>query len=179
MLVIGLGILVGLNAGRITVVALIPATVAGPNPLLPASQQGSHFIGQAGGTALPQLPQMTNGLLLNTLLGAFICEGYPPGDDSGTNTITVRIAAGVADVLTPVPPGTRRVTIYQSGVGDIATPQWLLFNDPASPSLGQITIGANRRVVNLDRPGAAESISSGPADANAVRVITYIFSLEL
>ena len=85
----------------------------------------------------------------------------------------------VADLLTPVPPGTRRVTIYQTGIGDIATPQWLLFNDPASPSLGQITIGANRRVVNLDRPGAAESISSGPADANAIRVITYIFSLEL
>ncbi|KKL28354.1 hypothetical protein LCGC14_2375980 [marine sediment metagenome] len=169
---IGEGIRFAVEACVVTVEALIP-DVPGAIP-----GAGTGFVGNTSGTLIQAVPRLSNGLILNTLLGGFICETFsPPGVQEGTNTITVRIPQDQV-IRTPVPPGSRRVTIYQTPAGDIATPEWLLFDDAAAPSLGQVTIGASRRVVGLDRPGNAEVIESGPSD-NVDRVLTYVFSLEI
>lgn len=122
------------------------------------------------------------GLVLDSEIGGFIAESTStPGAQVCTNTVTVRVPAGAADQAVFVPPGTRWVTIYQTGVGAVMTPEWRLFRAVADigPSLGTILLGGDRRVVQLDRLGNAGMITTGPADPDNDRVATFVFSLEI
>lgn len=126
---------------------------------------------------------LLDGFVLDTMVGGFVCEAFaPPGKQLATNTITQRIAAGVADQRIDVPEGARSVSIYQTGAGPVLSPEWRLgrANVPTTgPSLGIITLGPGRQSLQLDRPGNAGMITSGPASAEFERVVTYVWNLEV
>jgi hypothetical protein len=122
------------------------------------------------------------GLLLDTVVGGFIAETTStPGAQLATNTQTVRVPATVANLAVFVPPGAVSVSIYQTGTGNTATLAWRLFRSQTDlgPSLGTIILGGNRRVERLKRPGNAGMITTGAADQNNDRILTFVWDLEI
>jgi len=122
------------------------------------------------------------GIVLDTIFGVeILASTSPPGDRLATNTETTVVLQTVVNTPIRLQPGARRVTIYQTNVGDVMTPFWSLDDTGAAagPNLGQIILGTDRRAVALDIPGNAQVIMTGPADPDDDRVITVVQSLEI
>lgn len=136
--------------------------------------------------ALDTVPPPTlaplGGLVLDSLIGVQICPTIStPGNQLGTNTITVQVLAGQADVPVLIPPGTRSLSIFQTADGTVMVPTWSDGRLPSSAgqSVGQVTLGGARRVDRISRPGNAGMLLTGPADPDFDRWATFIFELEI
>lgn len=138
--------------------------------------------GVVGTGDLPESVRLS-GLVLDTLVGGFICAAWaPPGKQVATNTTMVRIPVGAADVALDVPPGARRLRLIQTLDGAVATPEFRFLRADAAPlfgpSMGVITMGA-ARTADIDRPGNAGSVTSGPADVTVDRFLNFVWELEV
>lgn len=163
---IGQGIRMALEASLVTVEILFP------NP-------GTVQIKQQ--TTQPSLA-LNGGTVLDSEVGCSIVPTEStPGVQATTNTIVTSILERVADVPVFIPPGSREVTIYQSAIGDVVTPIWRHGREVAAigPDVGVIVLDTTRRVVRLPRPGNAGLISTGAADADTDRIVTFVFGLEI
>lgn len=166
---IGEGIRMAVEASLLTVELLYPDP--GTVQVAQTDQQGAE----------PQLA-LLGGTVLDTIFGACIVPTTStPGQQLATNTITVEVLAGVADVPVFVPPGTRAVSIYQGPLGALATPTWRHARSAAAPGpvIAPITIGATRRAERVPRPGISGLITTGAADGGADRLLTFVFELEI
>jgi len=130
----------------------------------------------------PNQPSLA-GVVTDTLFGV---EVQPTtslvGRPGATHTQTITIPQTVVDQFIALPPGTRSVSIYQTGVGDPITGFWSLTSTPAAVAfnLGSVVVsGADLRALDLIRPGNAEGIATGPADIDDDRVITVVSHLEI
>lgn len=124
------------------------------------------------------------GYYLDSEIGCSITQAVStPGNQLTTLSQTVRVPAGVVDQPILVPAGARRVSIYQTGAASASVLEWRLQRGPIAgavgPSLGTIILGPGRRVDKLDRPGNAGMITSGPADLEADRILTFVWDLEI
>lgn len=168
---IGQGVRCAIEASLVTVEVLFP---------VPGTAQVQQQ--DIGNIARP--PQLADdgGIVLDTIVGASIAfTSSTPGQQLMTNTMIIEPIAGQADVPVFIPPGTRAVSVYQSSAGAVATPTWRFGRNVAEPlaDLGTINLGADRRAVNIPRPGPAGMLLSGPADGQADRLLTYVFDLEI
>jgi hypothetical protein len=123
-----------------------------------------------------------SGLTLTSRIGAALMPApCPPGRQSLTNTFVYRIAAGNNLTGALVPPGAKRVSIYQTADGVVLTPRWVNVNQlVVAANLGEITLGADRRVEHLEVPGPSKVIHLNPAaDQQNVRWVTVVWELEI
>lgn len=161
------GIRLALEASLVTVEFLYP-------------DPGTVNLKLQGNSAPPPLAP-NGGTVLDTAFGVCIVPTTStPGQQLCTNTMTVAVLAGEADLPVFVPPGTRRVTVLQGPVGALATPSWRHARDRITPGpiVAPIAIGANRQATS-ERPGHSGLITTGPADGVFDRLLTFIFELEI
>ena len=163
---VGEGIRLGVAACKVTISVIYqnPAVLSrDPSTLVTALQPGYY---------------------LDSEIGCSIIQATStPGNQLTTLSQTVRVPLGVADVQVPVPAGTRRVSIYQTGAGSASVLEWRLFRGAIAasvgPSLGTLILGPARRLDRIDRPGMAGMITTGPADDEADRILTFVWDLEI
>ncbi len=147
--------------------------------LLPAGN--ASFVNPPG----PESTQPTlAGVVTDTNFGVEVetHTGGAIGNRLATHTQTVTILQTVANQFIELPPGTVRISIYQTGVGDPITGFWSLTSTPSvvAFNLGSIVVSAaTLRALDLIRPGNAKGISTGAADADDDRVITVVSHLEI
>lgn len=131
------------------------------------------FAGQNAGQ------QWATGLILNSLVGAWIGETCMPAAKVPlTNTETLLVAAGDADARVQIPPGARRLSMYQTRAGGVMDPFWSMEDINNPTTIGAIILGADRSVEHLDRPGSARTVAIGAADQQDDRVVTLVWELE-
>lgn len=159
------GMRLTLRAAKVTVFVLYPQ----PALLQADGAAGQYNVGLGGG------------LICNSTVGAMVSvTDTDLATHTGTLTQVVRVNAGVVDRQVLVPPGARRVTIYQSSLGAAATLEWRLLRGGVAvgPSLGSLPMGPARRIDNVDRIGNAGMITTGPADA-ALRFFTFVWEIDV
>jgi hypothetical protein len=120
------------------------------------------------------------GLILNSIVGGWIGEvvGARPEKQVLTNTQTILVDAGDANVRAQIPPGARRLSMYQTRPGAVLDPYWSMEDINNPTSIGAIILGADRSVEHLDRPGSARTVALGVADQQNDRVVTLVWELE-
>lgn len=161
---IGAGLRFTMRAAKVVLYLLYPQPAN-----LSVFEGGQPIVGLGGG------------LVLDTQIGSVIAQSDTvPGVQTGTLTETFTVPGGTADAPFFVPPGARRVSIYQTGAGGVATMEWRLLRDALlpGPSLGQISLGPARRAERIDRIGNAGMITSGPPDG-AIRTFTLVWEIDI
>lgn len=127
-------------------------------------------------------PTMGLGLILSSMLGVSIAPAT--SDTPGpiiTNTFTFTQNT-LADAVNRIPPGAKRLTLYQNPNGTVATGFFIqneLLVGGLRPVLGNIDIGPTRRAQDLKIPGNAQSIVITPADPLSNRFFTAVYELDL
>lgn len=121
-----------------------------------------------------------SGLLLDTVVGCAMAPSYTaPGRQILTNTFVHNIFGGATNIYAEVPPGAIRVTIYQTADGQLLTPRWQTYGNVLSGNIGEIILGADRRVDHIEVPGQAKVINLCPVADNEARNVTVIWELEM
>ncbi len=165
---IGSGVQVAVTAKKATLSILYP-------------QNG--FINPRNRGAVGTLPSL-GGTVLDDFVGAMFAETFnSPATTRVPNTEIVQIAAGATDREIIRPAGADMISVVQTSVGTVLVPNFVSASPglaaPVQPSLGQLTLGANRRAEDIRVPGPTGVILTGAADPGNVRVVSFTWSMPV
>ncbi len=135
---------------------------------------------RTGVGALPTL----GGTVLDDFVGAMFAETFnSPATTRVPNTEIVQIAQGATDREIIRPAGADMISVVQTSTGTVLVPDFRPNSPglaaPVQPSLGQLTLGTNRRAEDIRVPGPTGLILTGAADPDNVRVASFTWSMPV